>query len=374
MSKINIAGKELDREELTSFWLRSWASIATKEQYEAFKKMVEAMTDNELSKFVECLAKRAGKEITVKDFYATQKKLAERLSNEKTALGQVEPEFLNEEKNKNLLENIRRSRPSDSITLTSKQDKLLIDLWEDTGNKPKGRVFIPSDLFFTNTIPLLDCKIIVDERDIGGIECKSRVVIFQDYEERIRQSGENDITNVGAVVFPMETKTAVYGAITCPLYVVRGFDSILFGKFGWIGLQPELREFWKKRVSLETVSKMFGSMMETWYGIQIALLHPKVREVFAHPKTEKEEGENRPSKKKRKRAVRYIKKHIVGTEELETKIYGESKKKRHALVWYVIGHWRTYKNGTKVFVRPYWKGELRELKMNLEDREREIAI
>ena len=372
MSKINVFGRDYEREDLTSFILGSWASVTTEAQYKPLEKMLESMTDRELSEF---LQKNAVKEVSAKVFFTHQKDLMAKVPNKQLALEQREIEFLREEKNKEILSRVWSSHPSDSITLTAKQDEMLIDLWECTVEKAPVGVFIPSDLFFAQTIPLLDCNITVDERDIGGVECKSRVVVFQDYAEKINESDENDPINVGAVVIPVKTESVFYGQIVCPFYVIRGVDSLLTGRFGWIGISEEVKEHIQKNLNNGTMRKMFSSMMETWYGIQIALLHPKVREVFAHPKTEKEEGENRPSKKKRKRAVRYIKKHIVGTEELETKIYGESKKKkRHALVWYVIGHWRTYKNGTKVFVRPYWKGELRELKMNLEDREREIAI
>ena len=55
-------------------------------------------------------------------------------------------------------------------------------------------------------------------------------------------------------------------------------------------------------------------------------------------------------------------------------MYSGKKNKRHALLWHVIGHWRTYKSGKKVFVQPYWKGALREVKNMEEAREREINI
>ena len=46
---------------------------------------------------------------------------------------------------------------------------------------------------------------------------------------------------------------------------------------------------------------------------------------------------------------------------------------RHTLVWYVIGHWRNYGSGKRVFIQPYWKGALRNLKMSLDGRDREIV-
>jgi len=116
-------------------------------------------------------------------------------------------------------------------------------------------------------------------------------------------------------------------------------------------------------------------LLETWYGIQIALLHPTVKEVFRNPRTAILK-DSKTDKKRKKNKVRYIKEHIINAEELDKLIYGESDKrtiKRHALVWYVIGHWRTLKNGNTIFVKPYWKGALRELKKPMPERERVIV-
>ena len=86
-----------------------------------------------------------------------------------------------------------------------------------------------------------------------------------------------------------------------------------------------------------------------------------------------DESENKKSDKKgKKKPLRYIKRHILNAEELKKRIHGENNFQRHTLVWYVIGHWRKYADGRKIFIQPYWKGALRELK-NGEIREREIV-
>lgn len=364
--------QNFSREQMTKSILDAWSTVMTKEQYGKLEKMLQDMSDEEFFKFISLNAVKAE---SLKDFFLHQKELMGKLSNDETAWGEREPVFLTEKENEILVERIRRSNPSDNIVLTVEQDEMLIDLWENTAEKTKRGVSIPSDLFFAKTIPLLDCNITVDERGIGGVLCEYRVVVFKDYEEIVKNATENDVSNVGALILLARTESGYCGKTVLPFYIVRGVDSLISGNVGWIGIPEELRNLMKKSLNMQTISQMFVSAMETWYGIQIALLHPQVREIFLYPTTEKVDDKKSAPKKKRKKVVRYIKKHVIKTQELEQKIYGgEKKNKIHALVWYVIGHWRTYTSGKKVFVRPYWKGKLRGLKMNLEDREREIVI
>jgi len=84
------------------------------------------------------------------------------------------------------------------------------------------------------------------------------------------------------------------------------------------------------------------------------------------------------NRKYKRKKVKYVKQHIINSTELDSLIYGKNKSdkaniNRNVLVWYVVGHWRQIKNGKKIFVKPHWKGLLREIKMALPEREREIA-
>ena len=75
----------------------------------------------------------------------------------------------------------------------------------------------------------------------------------------------------------------------------------------------------------------------------------------------------------KKRPLRYIKRHIINADDFTEKLHGNRSFQRHTLVWYVIGHWRAYSNGKKVFIKPYWKGALRDTK-SANAREREIVL
>ena len=196
----------------------------------------------------------------------------------------------------------------------------------------------------------------------NGRVCSARVVVFEDYRDRIKNAG-GSLACVGAVVTVQGDQTSFV-----PMMVCEGVDSIMLSDYGWHNISKEQREYMSQNMSLSGVLKYAVLFLNTWYGIQIALLHPTVRTIFSHPRTEAVKKHQKS--KKRKRVTRYVKKHIIRYEDIQTAMYGNHK---NTLVWYVIGHWRHYTNGKKVFVQPYWKGTLRELKMNLDDRKRIIG-
>lgn len=273
---------------------------------------------------------------------------------------------LSDERNAEIVADINKSRPSDTIYLTGTEDRMLVDLWI---NPTDERIMIPSDIFFAGTIPLLDCRLVVDESDINGITVTYRVVIFSDYKERIEQA--KDYEGAGVLVGALIPENFAPYYYYYPLVVAHEMNSLASAGIGWINGKRMLVDVTKKYMA-----QSFVAFMETWYGIQIALLHPTVQEVFKNPKTVVEEAKPTNKHGHKPRKVRYIKKHMVPSKELELAIYGRNgkEKQRHALVWYVIGHWRELKSGRKVFVNPYWKGPLRELKRNLDERQREIVM
>lgn len=363
--------------------LLSMAQGLTAEQYVKMQEYIESLSDNEFLLLQE-EAKKHNDGWTLKEHINMAREIADEngVTPENTAFNSIGVQFLTEQMNDWILEKLSISNPSDNIKLTRDSDSKLTSLWTN-GNKThvvNDKLYIPSDLFFAETIPLMDCKIIIDERGhiingMNGIICKYRVSIFDDYKHIIDNQPENDVVIVGAVIMEWDE---VNGNLFLPICVTKGIDFILFGGVGWNKIRQSAKDNLSKNKSLAMMQQWGISMLETWYGIQIALLHPTVREVFKNPKTIPEHKETNTNKKKRKNKVRYVKSHVLDPIELDKLIYGETqgdKKtiKRQALVWYVIGHWRTYKDGKKVFVQPYWKGALRELKKAMPEREREIA-
>ena len=182
---------------------------------------------------------------------------------------------------------------------------------------------------------------------------------------------ETPIT-VGAVFYQMGKGC---DDIFFPIVVMRGGDSLIRCNVGWFSDEAREKCVAPYGFTKQFVDQLMVQLLETWYGIQIALLHPAVKSVFKFPARTTEPGAS-SSQKPHKRKAKYIRKHYITLDKLEEVSNSKEKRKinRKCLAWYVIGHWRTYEDGKKVFVMPYWKGALRNMKQNADsdDRERKI--
>lgn len=354
--------------EVKETLLQTLAKITTPEQYEQAVHTIESYTDeqwDDVLKFVEEYYK--DKELpTLKEFYTTEMQLmsARSMDFTDTAAADLPVEWCPKEENTYFLQKINASKPSNHICLTRQGDSFMMGLWKMERDL-KTETYIPSDLFFADTIPFLDCIISVDERmEPGGILCECRVVIFDDFCKRVNEStgnSGNEYIPVGALI-PLfsDIKGAKY---FLPFFVIRGFDALLCGEIGYFD-----KEFVKfanshdyKGLTQGVMCQLFNTFMSTWYGVQIAHLHPQVKEVFQNPARVQVEAKQAKVKQKR-RKVKYIKRHVISIDALNRIATDGETTNRKCLAWYVTGHWRTYKDGKKVFVNPYWKGAVRGLK------------
>ena len=104
-------------------------------------------------------------------------------------------------------------------------------------------------------------------------------------------------------------------------------------------------------------------ILKSWYGIQISLLNPLIKEVYQE-KREKTLLTHRIATDSKFRKIRYIRRVVLNKDELEPKKKDETTGRViKCPLWYVIGHYRTYRTGTpeeyKVFVKGFWKGKMR---------------
>ncbi len=358
----------MNRKEIEQKMLKVTAGVMTPEEHRVFGEKLSRLPD---SVFFE-LVRRSVQEYENNPFGLVEFKKMERemlkkrgMNASETALGQYSMDWLPEEDAHRWWKEISRSRPSDSISLMGKDDDSLCALWQSS---VADKNFIPSDIFFSDGIPLMDCEIVVDERDKlpaeqGGQVVPFRVVIFDDYKEQIEKE---DGSPSGALIIPGKT-----GDLFVLLSPVRGVDSLMISGLGFHGSNMKER---LKDVKIADILQGAYACLATWYGLQIALLHPGLKEIFERPKTVPVMSEKKKSKC-RKRQTRYIKRHVIRPGEIEETMTEPREFTRHTLAWYVIGHWRHYQSGNRVFIKGYWKGILRDLKRNLDEgRDRIINI
>lgn len=371
--------------ELKERLIYAMADTMSSKQFLKFKEHIENTTDyefNQLLAELKHMHSNGQLEIpTTKEYLNLKKDMRKAMKVDKndTGLEHIAIQFMSEERNKELLAWMSESKPTDIIRLTEEGDKEIMHLWEcsrDEKIKEEG-LTIPSDLFFANTIPLMDCEVYIDERKTGGHMIHFRVVIFSDYKERIANVDEVDLALVGAIEIP-HNMSNISCSHVIPILVKSGVDVICTCEIAHRNMPSDLVEYHKQNAVMGDILQLGTQYLETWYGIQVSLLHPTVKDVFRKPRTAPKQDSKANKKKNHKPPkIRYIREHIVNATELAESAFGKSDEgktiNRKSLVWYVIGHWRVYENGKKVFVKPYFKGALREAGLPVDTREREIV-
>lgn len=226
---------------------------------------------------------------------------------------------------------------------------------------------IPNDIFIANTIPLPDFCFVMTIYDGEYKHITDEFIIrFIVYKNKL------------FMVFGNTKQGKLITAVTL-IEVNEGYleidNSIMYCN------HPNDLEFQENRykAAVKTMTLALANyMLIEWYTVQVLLLHPVIKErLFVQGNKEKLRTNNseiignaNSSKKSRKRKAKYVRYKSLDESLFKSEII----RKRHTLCWYVIGHYRHYKNGSKTFVHGYWKGPLRELKKNLDEgRERILA-
>lgn len=339
------------------------AQYMRRDEYEDAIGKISALTDDQFESMRNQMLAETEQCGSFKEYKERLQEIREKhgVTPENSALNARMVVFLDDKRNRDLWTNIDATSPSDCVCLKEEDRRQLLRLWNPV-NPETGciKLKVPSDLLFAGSIALTDIDISMDGLNL-------RVVIFPDYAERIAEG--DDETMIGALIIRHD------GAqLANPMFVMKGLDEILFTEdVGHRNLPDDLLKTMKMPQSVFQDAVIHCAM--NWYGIQIALLHPVVKDVFHKGGRQKEKETVTDAKGNRKRIVRYVRRRIVNSDELARAITGNGKSRTyHALVWHVIGHWRLLPSGRKTFVRPYWKGALRSIKRNLDDVERQLVL
>lgn len=257
-------------------------------------------------------------------------------------------------------------------SLMSKEEK------EGAINELKG-VILSAEILIRDTIPIKD-SLICNSDDI---EC--RVLIFdkEDWIALTKSNYEGTVTIVGTII----TSASKYNEYCVVPIVMAESDSIQ----PQLGLE-ELNAYKKENGLIITrnfgpeiecmvllLCKTMIHLLSLWYATQITLLNPLIKyrtvekQVIIPPKKTRN-GKKKSGAPK----IKYFKTIYVESDQLD-QFFEETKNEkgeiqRHCLMWYVTGHWRQYKNGKRIFIQGYWKGEGRFSGIENETRQRELVL
>lgn len=223
-----------------------------------------------------------------------------------------------------------------------------------------------SDIFFSKTVPLKDCVISLND---GKNTETARVFIYPETHGEWVEGVEGSYALVGFLVFYLNG-----GVVSVPLGISKGVDYLDINTM--VGFHNTGGDLAFLNSYKDHFYKIFQIILGAWYIVQILLLNPKTEILFANP-TPKKYQDVTAKGKERKRSTKYIRKHVLKASDIEKALSTGEKGQinRKTLAWYVIGHWRHYKNGHSVFVDGYWKGVLRDAKRNFDEgRNRIIDI
>lgn len=272
-----------------------------------------------------------------------------------------------------------QSKPNDFIKLTHPEMEKLEQLWTrflPDDSEFKDKALVPADLILAGTIPLTDMILEMD-LDSDDRFYRFRIVIFEDYKEVIEKE-LNDLDDESSIVVGLVirqfTEPGTGNEIGLPITVSKNENYINnIQRMYYRGVPAGMKQ---DAIPQGLAFLLQSGALGVWYGIQLALLNPITKEAFAKCGKEKIKDYIPDEAKKnayRKGATRYIKKIKLHEENFNKLLNGTgNSRERHTLAWRVIGHWRHYKNGRTIFIKPYWKGVFRDIQ-KADCRNREIV-
>lgn len=259
---------------------------------------------------------------------------------------------------------------------------------------------MPGDIFAANTIPLKTLKVKADN-------CSDSYIYI--LPDEIRNKNIRDMINnheksaiIGYVVFDSSNITFKQGWVKFYLEISIDdtFSAIGLNTITYVEHSNSLSENFNQRkidklingecsymegIEIATTSGFVDlipsckdsamKILAIWYVLQQCILNDKLKVFVKTSRVEKENKNN--NKKKNNKNKKYITQYRIDFISMNKKYdinpldeYDSDKYKKKKPLWYVVGHWRTYKkSGKKVFIQGYWKGNLREKKETIENYE-----
>ena len=212
--------------------------------------------------------------------------------------------------------------------------------------------------------------------DGDGKQYRFRIVIFEDYKEIIDRYLENDEESavIVGICTRQFTEPGTGNEVGFPITIQKGEDYINNTEIMYFRNVPNGMK--QEAIPQGLAFLLQAGALSIWYGIQLALLNPVTKEAFVRAGKAKYRDAQSTEKGStyKKGPTRYIKVRRLHEGNFDRLLKGTGRsRERHTLAWRVIGHWRHYQNGKTVFIKPYWKGLLKDIQKE-DCRERKIVL
>ena len=280
---------------------------------------------------------------------------------------------------------IKKQNPTDLFVLDESMLRKLGTYWISDKDLIDDSFTIPADILWADTVPIKDMIIErnrdAEVRDTGAfVIVDTKSIRFICCSKPNEQNWKTHICLIGVVTMADGSEFVIPFSVTDDESETGDYFGNTISIMPMIGLFKSSRSWYKEYFRENNLLPLLSEILEfatiyipVWYGIQVGLLNPVIKEVFDSNCNKKfaivDHKKDRKGKVKTK--IKYIKRVRITDDVFENLITRSYIRKR--LCWYVTGHWRNQatKDGHKrIFIQGYWKGVARETKKgNIRDRE-----
>lgn len=298
---------------------------------------------------------------------------------------------------------VNNSVATDIVEVTEDELYNFADYWKGMSGNQKALDAhnIPGDIILEGTVPITDMIIRVSSKDVKSHHGLTdiRIILFEDTLSKLKLLSkdfdryEDLVITVGGILISEELQ------LVFPLMLINNNNSIQLGMWSAVAsMKLSHSQYTKLYKSVDSQLKsimmtVLGMVCPAWYGMQLALLHPATKNIFANPIREKrsrKEQLNPVMVNGIPKKVKYVRRHVINTDNniyrtLDNamnemcRIDGDLNKNaytRRTYLWRVIGHPRTLSSGKQTWVKPHWRGPLKDFAkiVRAQVNEREIDI
>lgn len=257
-------------------------------------------------------------------------------------------------------------RPIDSLTFDECGCEKVKTFWKDKAEAfpPENEIY--ADILISGITPVYDVLLETTTPKKRGEILYGRVMIRPDMLEMSDQlSGE-----IYAGILMLYTEIIKY---VIPFKVSGKSDYIVFpDEYGIVASSQEETDFYMNNpdiVKLYDISN-WKEYMEIWYGTMWVILHPIARHIIRKNSESTSSNSSNvdvqaPVSSDGPTIIKYVKTFVITEEDFKRVESAIRRIKKDC--WPVTGHWRnqpTKKGYVRKFIKPYWKGPLRDLKMH----------
>ena len=258
---------------------------------------------------------------------------------------------------------LRNSKPTDKVIIkTDEEYASILEYGQKVSTKKVGDAL--ADIVLADTVPVKDIII-----DIGT----ATIRVLKDGETVLIDATTNKNDEYRRI---MRLESIIIDDVPCmcttAYYFKRDSEVVMSSDLAAFDESEESKAFYTEQLDNSLMAGYQAYVL--WYCIQLCLLNPLVKTVMKSKGSDPIDIKTRKAgkNKKGKRVIKYVKRHEIDINEL--KAFNQSRIYRRSMtLWHVTGHYREYKDGHKIFIKPYWKGADRDKLNDAETVERKIV-